>query len=393
MPVTQGVLKPLSPESVSLYHSQHLIETGELVWESTESVDVNSYLEWKAIVQQSDGVIPTPWVHASQKTSPQVFSFERESGLHRYYDEYIFGLNIGSDDCIDVAIDTDASATIDSNSLNRVQVQALANLGQGKVDLGIALAESRKTATTVVKLAGEALGLVLAIKRGDVVELKKRLGLKIKVNDMPQHLAERWLEYQYGVKPLVNDVLGAIDAHNLGIDSATSVHGVATVQARSKVDRNYTPEYQDSIYIRQTEGEVKSQYRCKLRATVKAADLREQQLLGMSSPWAAGYELIPFSFMVDWFLPIGRLIQAFNAPVGLEWHSGYTSIKSSLTAQRQFKSNTMQWEDAFWQSFSSRVFERQTLTSWPAVVPYTKNPFSTTHAYNFAAILKVLTNR
>ena len=393
MPVTQGVLLPASQESFSLYHSRTNTETGELEWESTENVSLNSYLEWKATVNESDGVIPTPWVHGSQQTTPQVFSHERESGITRYYDEYAFGLNTISDGLIDVAIDTDASVAIDLNARNRVQVQALANLGEGKVDLSITLAESRKTAKTVVKLATEALQLVLAIKRGDVVELKKRLGLKIKVTDMPQHLAERWLEYQYGVKPLVNDVLGAIDAHNLGIDDAHSNGGRMTVMARSKVDRDYTPEFQDSNYVRQTEGNVKSQYRCNLRAFVKEQEVREQQLLGMSSPWAAGYELIPFSFIVDWFLPIGTLIQAFNAPMGLEYHSGFTSIKGSLTSQRQFKSNYMDWDEAFTQSFTSRMFERQTLTSWPAIVPYTKNPFSSTHAFNFAALVKVLTNR
>ena len=393
MSTTQGSIIEQNQVPLSLYHSRTRISDGVLMNESTELVNRNSYLEWKADVQHSDGVIPTPWVHASQKTDPQVFSFEIESGIYRYYDEYAFGLNIMGDDCIDVAIDTTASATIRQNEINRVQAQALANLGEGKVDYSIALAEGRKTAKTVVKLASEALRLVLAIKTGDLVELRKILNRPLKVGDIPQHLAQRWLEYQYGVKPLVNDVLGAIDNHNLGIDDAASDSDMMSVQGRSKVTMDYDPEYPDAIYSRQTSGSVRTDYRCSFRASITDADMRAMQLHGLSSPWAAGYELIPFSFIVDWFLPIGTLIKAFNAPSGLEWHSGFTSIKSEYEGTRQFIGNRMEWSDAFTQNFSSRVFERQTHQSWPAVVPYTKNPFSSQHAFNFAALLKVLTNR
>ena len=40
--------------------------------------------------------------------------------------------------------------------------------------------------------------------------------------------------------------------------------------------------------------------------------------LGLVNPASVAWELIPFSFLVDWFLPVGKFLESYTDTVGMQ---------------------------------------------------------------------------
>jgi hypothetical protein len=60
--------------------------------------------------------------------------------------------------------------------------------------------------------------------------------------------------------------------------------------------------------------------RAKWRFKAKAADL--PGLFGLVNPFEVAWEIVPFSFVADWFLPIGRYLSALDVPLRFEHIGG-----------------------------------------------------------------------
>jgi hypothetical protein len=114
--------------------------------------------------------------------------------------------------------------------------------------------------------------------------------------------------------------------------------------------------------------------------------------LGLTSPVALAWELVPFSFVVDWFLPIGPMLGAFSAFQGLTFVRGYKTYYTERTVFLNID-QTFSNADATWHEegkiYGRRVsVTRVALTAFPgAVRPVLKSPFSVIHAANAAALL------
>lgn len=138
--------------------------------------------------------------------------------------------------------------------------------------------------------------------------------------------AKAWLAYRYGVRPLVRDVTSII----AGLEKTVGKRRVTT-RAKGTVSKN---SYSISTF---NSGFVKYQIGVQKTDTLqfKAVSL-DEYVASVSSdigftakglitlPW----ELIPYSFVADWFVNIGDYLNAL-APA-----PGYTMLGSCLTAER-----------------------------------------------------------
>jgi hypothetical protein len=118
--------------------------------------------------------------------------------------------------------------------------------------------------------------------------------------------------------------------------------------------------------------------------------------LGLTSPISLGWELIPFSFVIDWFLPIGAALNAASAFDGLTFHSGYKAYRTEKRSQIDYNLSDTSTDATYDRkeqisgsgTGTSIHYTRTKLTSFPSArVPTVKNPVSLIHAANAVALV------
>lgn len=244
-------------------------------------------------------------------------------------------------------------------------------IGSRQVNLGSSLAEYRESCKM---FAGLAKGLWNAYKtlRG------KRRRRRIKVRDIPASV----LQYNFGVSPLVNDVYDSVERLRNRLDEPV-------VQRYStSIKRTYTPETSYANF------DFKGVCTFKQRATVYViksdfAGLNGDFDFGNPVEWA--WELIPFSFVVDWAIPIGTWLGQLDAMVGVSLLSGCVTTKCEAKAQYHPTGyNRIMSEGVF----TARTYERQVITSVPhASFPDWSPSLSGKRAINATALLWLLLDR
>lgn len=143
--------------------------------------------------------------------------------------------------------------------------------------------------------------------------------------------ANRWLQYQYGIAPMVGDIHSLID-HMLRSVRAGRLLS-ATVSGRNALNRQ---DYNDSVYWRKQTGF--QFWTAKLYYTVRADSLpRELAQLGISNPLLLAWELIPFSFVVDWIIDVGGFMSSIDAFNGVAINGGYITRKDDFTVVARYR--------------------------------------------------------
>lgn len=151
----------------------------------------------------------------------------------------------------------------------------------------------------------------------------------------------RWLELRYGWTPLVFEVQGAIKALNRTQENpprATSrgfEHAEGTNSVLHQWNGGSASGLQDFRFVREKTLDVRAY-------ALYTADLKFQRArdFGVSELPLALWELVPYSFVVDWFVNIGNWIEALTPKLGIKiLAEGYT-IKTSDVLKRTFESWT-----------------------------------------------------
>lgn len=119
---------------------------------------------------------------------------------------------------------------------------------------------------------------------------------------LPEKLSSHWLELQYGWKPLLEDAAGAAQmlAHNLNVPFQSTYRVVSRKEATS-VRVSQVGTFGPSRTASAQSVRVHSR---SIIARV-SEDLSSVAKLGLLDPELVAWELLPFSFVADWFIPIG----------------------------------------------------------------------------------------
>jgi hypothetical protein len=213
-------------------------------------------------------------------------------------------------------------------------------------------------------------------------------------------LADLWLEYRYAWLPLIGDVDSSLKAYSRYLEKHPKISSV-TATSRKKVE-----SYAEVVFFNFDVGNAKRKYYTtsttvfKIGIEYKIDALATNILsgLGLTSPAALAWELTPFSFVVDWFLPIGPALTAFSAFEGLGFLKGYktyfTRRETRLIIDASGKA--LDYFCVFkGDSKGTRILVNRTvLTNFPSTkLPRLKSPLSLIHAANAAALVTRLLTR
>lgn len=216
---------------------------------------------------------------------------------------------------------------------NNALVRLYPKVKKCQVNLAVAIGERAQTAGMLRDLTLRLARGILALRKGNVAKAAKVLFPK-----NGKGVANDWLCVQYGIKPLISDIEGVAKTLT---DSRPLVFRVKT-KRREELPLGTLADYnlQTGVRVRtviQSHGYVEVSYTATLQIDSVLSDLVVSlSRLGLTNLSTVVWELIPFSFIVDWFIPIGEKIMNEDAFTGLQLVQFHKTVfyKEYITVNR-----------------------------------------------------------
>jgi hypothetical protein len=383
---------PTYTETIPCKYASDTYTAGDSDWIHTE---YNTGARFN-YVNRPDGRRPKPtgWLYPTNYTFGKVHALPLQGSVNktinisgnRYFTSHMYGrFDAGTSVVNSLPF---PSAVPDSMS-NRALIKALLKLQNQKINLGIALGESQRTADLLGSTATRLANAAIAFKRGRWAKAADTLGLSFR------KAPRSWLEYQYGWKPLVSDIYGAMNS--LAVKNQNPLSRIVTCKG-VVADRSGSYEdlilHEDLPYARKGDA-LRGAF---VRLDFEPVDdlLAAFSQLGTTNPFVVAWELTPWSFVVDWMLPIGEYFNVLHATLGYKFKSG--SLTHRREARATLKGTT--WRGEWFApnsefTVSSSVgarghylfIERYVYPSLPVPTLRMKNPLSLTHMANGLALL------
>jgi len=268
---------------------------------------------------------------------------------------------------------------------DRLYNEALTKLNEqvrGKLDLSVDIAQ-----------AGQVKRMFSATKR--VEDFTKVFSRKF---GLLRAAASLRLEYMYGVKPLISSVFGVADEllrHN--INKSQRYRASAT-------DSGYRPDsmtfqaYYGTEIIPAKYCNLNIKMRSTVGVTLSTSNAFEISRFSSLNPVSIAWELMPYSFVVDWFYNVGDYLRNYETAItsGSNFISGYRTDFAAFsgTAFQPFTFTNPPGTDLFDVNFSGARYNRTSLLSYPVPnKPMLQADLGSSRLLNAAALLGNLLGR
>ncbi len=280
----------------------------------------------------------------------------------------------------------------------------LLKLRDQKINLALNMAELSKTASGVAQTALKLKTSLSAFRRGDFQRAISSLGLTTKRKG--KDAASTWLEMQYGILPLMGDIHGGYEE----LTRETRKHGqrcktVSRWATRTSFQESNLPVNLPQLsygFTGSLDFNIELKAQLILWYEVDNPMLLAASSVGLTNPAEIIWELTPWSFVVDWFLPIGDYFGALTAAQGFKFLGGSYSTVTKEHNQRWIEASKpfQHWTDPWIRvtpscsgkriSYTTR-FDRTPVSVYippRAFLPSFKSPASVGHALNALALLR-----
>lgn len=247
-----------------------------------------------------------------------------------------------------------------------------------KMNLAQTFAERLQTSGTLIHTVNRLASFALMLRKGNFDAARQVLGTRVGKDLLKDFVprggnlkkppsrdvfANLWLEYSYAWRPLVADIYGAAEL-------LAQVH----LQNRPLI-ATAKVEVPDEQYKLVTSGGITTRVSSKWtsRAKIVARYVMDSDMLavaqqtGLSNPLLLTWELLPYSFVVDWVLPIGDYIKNLSATQGLVFKDGWLTV---ITQQYSFaEAVTGEYQGfpthGFRENETGVIIGRAPLSGWP----------------------------
>lgn len=223
-------------------------------------------------------------------------------------------------------VDAEPSADLMTRATNRL-VDKVRNT---QIDLGVALGEYKETAALFTSAARNLPAAVKALRRGNLsMALTTFTGHKNlpTLKDVADVASNTYLFMTYGVAPLVRDIFTACEVLENRWKDKPDIRSIRTTL---KSDFRYLrPDtfgrWGTGVGLKQ--GKIKRTASARLVYVVDNPVFKTLDECGVLNPLSIAWELVPLSFVVDWFIPVGKFLSNVVPPQGVRFMKGYTLLK------------------------------------------------------------------
>lgn len=212
--------------------------------------------------------------------------------------------------------------------------KALSKAKDMKVNVGVALAEGRQTVRMIRDTARRLGKSYHAFRRGRFKEAAKHLGIKKPTGTA----ANDWLAYNLGWTPLISDVKGLAElaAQELELGGRAHRFIVRGKQTEASAPISFISATNHGTYAFAGDYLIEASWSYEGRAWLlvelkyQPAAFASQLGFGLTDPALIAWELVPFSFVFDWFVDVGSYLESASSLQGLIVKDGGRSIKQTV---------------------------------------------------------------
>jgi len=205
-----------------------------------------------------------------------------------------------------------------------------------QANLALTLLEVHKSSAMIASRVSSLLGAVRELRRGNIPGVFRRLLVDPK-RSSPHRIREisrintkdpasAWLEFTFGWVPLVQDIYAASSVMSQDFGS-TRVRAAAS----SSVSHRRIEFWGDSsLPSQESSYTLKRRVGTQVSVRITNPNLLLARQLGFVNPAYVAWDAVPFSFVVDWFLPVGKFLNSFTNEVGMELLGAQVGRKVSI---------------------------------------------------------------
>lgn len=261
--------------------------------------------------------------------------------------------------------------------------------------LGVSMAEYKSSFDMIAKRGGQLLRAYRALRRFDLPRVAKELSLPKDVQRTVQrkvskkHLAtQNWLEYWMGWAPLVNDIKQCVEVVTRETPQTIRLKVAATEKAHRVYGGSLPNPWPPRYDVTETRA---FGYFATVRVSNPNAYFASQ--LGLTNPVAIAWELVPFSFIANWFVNVDQVLGSYTDFMGLEVSDSGFFFKNSISGSsiahtwdpsgNWLMNRSCNWSGVFFQRVAGPI-ER------PALVFEMPNRLSLTRAATSISLLTQL---
>lgn len=279
--------------------------------------------------------------------------------------------------------------------------RALSKVANQRVNVGVAIGETKTTINMIGQSMTRLLRAYRAFRAKNWHQAYRILYGKKKArryrHDHTKTAANLWLEWWYGWYPLLMDIYGGLETLREGFRSKDQIFSVTALEARdydgqllalSPAAARLPGRQEASI------DSVRASAKVKLWGKVLFQAHHNGSSLGLINPVSIAWELVPFSFVIDWLIPIGEWLESLSATSGTQFVAGCVTEVVEVQAVYRDMCPGVSKDPSRYESsatnFSVRMLamSRTQLLSWPWGTLYVKDPLSTKHLITALALLK-----
>jgi len=259
--------------------------------------------------------------HGQQRPYNLPLPYQRNIAEMRYIQDPTGSLrpNHGASDA---ATSYDWYVTAEAQHVKNMAYERLkAELGS-QANLAVFLAEFSQSVGMVANRLKQLWDFGRALKRGNIVKAANILSTPVPSKaSRKKKFADNYLEFHFGWSPLLSDIYSAIEVLQ-GPFPIIPLRGRASTPITRKLSSG---SVSSGIYAEQFWDGV---IRCIQGVTVRIDNpaLYLANSLGLANPAVVAFELVPFSFVLDWFVNVESFISSMTDFLGLEVSDAFHSV-------------------------------------------------------------------
>lgn len=216
---------------------------------------------------------------------------------------------------------------VDYHSYNK----ALSDLNEkvrGTLDISVNLAQSSQM-----------------IRMFNVYKSAKRYALRADWRSIVRGVSGAWLEFTYGWKPLISDIYTAAEELQRKADNLVFkfFKGRATVMDTIQSHQDF--QFYGRIYY-----SVPVSHRCEIKIRLKKSFDPTASRWTSLNPVSIAWELVPYSFVVDWFVNIGGFLRDTETALlyNSQFLDGYVTQSSRINHKYQLNQSRATPASGLW---------------------------------------------
>lgn len=186
--------------------------------------------------------------------------------------------------------------------------KARAKISGANQDLGESLVELDQTIKMLKKNLDRLGKIGDALKAGEWSKLDSLIKGKtpdsVKRMKPSKRMANGYLEISFGWMPLLSSAHTAIEAYGKGMLTRGAKVSAVSGQKRIDIHNGLTNAH--------------SVGRATFTGTVRNSNIATLNSYGLINPALMAWQRVPYSFVFDWFIPIGPILGSLTAEAGLE---------------------------------------------------------------------------